>query len=281
MNYFKTTILMALMMGLFLFVGSILGGQNGMMIAFVVALGINFFSYWFSDKIVLKLYRATPITREQAPAVYDMVEELTQKASLPMPKVCIIENNSPNAFATGRNPEHSAVALTTGILGILTKDEIQGVVAHELAHIKNRDTLISTIAASFAGGISMLARIAGYAAMFGGRDEDNKNVFYSLAMMILAPLIAMIIQMSISRSREYAADATGAAICGKPLSLASALEKLTKVSEVRPMEEASPASAHMFIVNPLSGRSLMSLFSTHPPIPERVKRLQEIAAGRR
>ncbi len=282
MNTFKTVFLMTLMMMLFMLIGSLIGGQNGLMIAFAFSVVLNFGSYWFSDKVVLTMYRATLVSKSEAPVLYDVVEKLSQKAMLPMPKVYIIENNTPNAFATGRNPEHAAVAATTGILRILTRDELEGVMAHELSHVQNRDILISTITATMVGTITMIARMAGWAAMFGGRsnDRDDSNAFYSLALMILAPIIAVIIQLAISRSREFGADEGGAKISGKPLALASALNKLTNYNKQVPMD-ASPSSAHMFIVNPLSGKSMMKIFSTHPPVEERIQRLDEIARGRR
>ena len=244
---------------------------------------MNFGSYWFSDKIVLKMYRAQEVTREQYPQLYDSVENLAMKAELPMPKVYVMENPTPNAFATGRNPQHSAVAVTTGILNLLKRDELEGVISHELTHVKNRDILVGTIAATLVGTITFIARMAGWAAMFsGGRDSrDRGNVFSDLALIIIAPIAAMLIQMAISRSREYMADEGGAQISGNPLALASALNKLQHGNEVIPMRNAGTSSAHMFIINPLSGKSLMKLFSTHPPIEERIARLQEIAAGRR
>ncbi len=283
MNGFKTAILMTIMMVLFILVGNILGGQSGMMMAFVISLAMNFGSYWFSDKIVLAMYRAKEVTRQEQPQLFDMVEKLSMKAELPMPRVYVMENPTPNAFATGRNPNHSAVAVTTGIINLLNREELEGVVAHELSHIKNRDILVGTIAATLVGTITFIARMAGWAAMFGGsRDNrDRGNVFADLALMIIAPIAAMLIQMAISRSREYMADESGAQISGKPLALASALNKLQRGNEIIPMPNAGTSSAHLFIVNPLSGRSLMKLFSTHPPIKERVIRLQEIAAGRR
>jgi heat shock protein HtpX len=283
MNGFKTAILMTVMMVLFLLVGNLIGGEQGMMIAFVFSLVINFGSYWFSDKIVLAMYGAKEVTQQEQPQLYGIVENLSQMAGLPMPRVYIMNNPSPNAFATGRNPHHSAVAVTTGIMNILNKDELEGVISHELTHVKNRDILIGTIAATLVGTITMIARMAGWAAMFGGGrdDRDRGNVFADLALMIIAPFAAMLIQMAISRSREYMADAGGAQISGKPLALASALSKLSRAKEVVPMTNAGTASAHMFIVNPLNGKSVMKLFSTHPPIEERIKRLQEIEAGRR
>ena len=284
MNGFKTVILMTAMMVLFIIVGGLLGGEHGMMIAFAISLVMNFGSYWFSDKMVLAMYGAKEVTREEQPQLYDIVEDLSQKAELPMPRVYIMNNPSPNAFATGRNPEHSAVAVTTGILSILNKDELEGVISHELTHVKHRDILVGTIAATLVGTITFIARMAGWAAMFGGSSRssnDRDNVIGDLALMILAPIAALLIQMAISRSREYMADEGGAQISGKPLALASALNKLSRAKEAIPMANAGTASAHMFIVNPLKGRSLMKLFSTHPPIEERIKRLQEIEAGRR
>ncbi|MEW6509153.1 MAG: zinc metalloprotease HtpX [Bacteroidota bacterium] len=284
MNGFKTVILMTAMMVLFLLVGNILGGQQGMMLAFIFSLAINFGAYWFSDKIVLSMYRAHQVTRKEEPQLYDIVERLASKAELPMPKVYVMENPTPNAFATGRNPQNGAVAVTTGIMKILNKEELEGVIAHELAHIKNRDILVSTIAATLVGTITFIARMAGYAAMFGGSSRDSDrggNIFYELALLIIAPIAAVIIQLAISRSREYMADEGGAQISGKPMGLASALNKLNQANKMLPMAHAGASSAHMFIVNPLSGRSLMKLFSTHPPIEERIERLKELAAGRR
>ncbi|MBI5731136.1 MAG: zinc metalloprotease HtpX [Ignavibacteriales bacterium] len=283
MNGFKTVILMTVMMVLFILVGNLIGGQSGMMVAFLISLVMNFGSYWFSDKIVLKMYRAKEVTREQYPQLYDSVENLSMKAELPMPKVYVMENPTPNAFATGRNPQHSAVAVTTGILNLLKRDELEGVISHELTHVKNRDILVGTIAATLVGTITFIARMAGWAAMFGGgrNERDRDNVFADLALMIIAPIAAMLIQMAISRSREFMADEGGAQISGEPLALASALNKLQQGNKLIPMTNAGTSSSHMFIVNPLSGKSLMKLFSTHPPIEERIERLQEIAAGRR
>lgn len=283
MNGFKTVILMTVMMVLFILVGNLIGGKSGMMMAFLFSLVMNFGSYWFSDKIVLAMYRAKEVSREQYPQLFDAVEKLSMKAELPMPKVYVMENPTPNAFATGRNPHHSAVAVTTGIINLLKGEELEGVIAHELAHVKNRDILVGTIAATLVGTITFIARMAGWAAMFGGSrdDRDRGNIFADLALMIIAPIAAVLIQMAISRSREYMADEAGAQISGKPLALASALGKLQRGNEVVPMTNAGTSSAHMFIVNPLSGKSLMKLFSTHPPIEERIMRLQEIAAGRR
>ncbi len=283
MNGFKTAILMTVMMVLFILVGNLIGGESGMMVAFLISLVMNFGSYWFSDKIVLKMYRAHEVTREQYPQLYDSVESLAMKAELPMPKVYVMENPTPNAFATGRNPHHSAIAVTTGILSLLKKDELEGVISHELTHVKNRDILVGTIAATLVGTITFIARMAGWAAMFsGGRNErDRGNVFSDLALIIIAPIAAMLIQMAISRSREFMADEGGAQISGEPLALASALNKLQQGNKLIPMTNAGTSSSHMFIVNPLSGKSLMKLFSTHPPIEERIARLQEIAAGRK
>jgi len=281
MNGVKTALLMTAMMVLFIFVGNLLGGQSGMVIAFVFAVALNFGSYWFSDKIVLTMYRAKQIDRSQAPRLYNMIEKLSQQALLPMPKVYIIDNNTPNAFATGRNPQNAAVAVTSGIMDILNERELEGVLAHELAHIKHRDILISTITATLVGTITFVASMARWAFIFGGRDEEDGDMFSSLILMLLAPIAATLIQLAISRSREFSADAGGAEISGNAMGLASALDKLSRANEIVPMRNASTASAHMFIVNPLSGKSLMKLFSTHPPMEERIKRLNEIANGRR
>jgi heat shock protein HtpX len=267
---------------LFIFIGQLLGGRQGMIIAFGFAVLMNFFSYWFSDKIVLAMYRAKPVTEAEAPRLVQMVRLLTQQSGLPMPKVYIIPGTSPNAFATGRNPSHAAVAVTEGILDLLSADELEGVLAHELAHVKNRDILTSSIAATVAGAISMLANMAYFGAMFGGYGGRNDrsgggNAIGLLIMAIVAPIAALLIQMAISRSREYAADATGAKISGKPLSLANALRKLQSGVQRRPMGDANPATAHRFIVNPLSGRSFASLFATHPPMEERIARLEQLA----
>ncbi|MEW6652649.1 MAG: zinc metalloprotease HtpX [Bacteroidota bacterium] len=281
MNGFKTVILMTAMMVLFMLVGNLIGGQSGMMIAFLFSLAMNFGSYWFSDKIVLSMYGAKQITRTDAPHLYDSVERLSMKAGLPMPKVYIMENPTPNAFATGRNPNNGAVAFTTGIMNMLNKEELDGVIAHELAHIKNRDILVATIAATLVGTITYIAQ---FAMFFGGRSDDREegtNPIVAILMLILAPIAAMLIQMAISRSREYMADDSGADISGKPLALASALNKLQRGNDIIPMRNAGQSSAHMFIVSPLHGGGVMKLFSTHPPIEERVARLQEIASGRR
>lgn len=281
MNTFKTTFLMALMTVLLVLLGGALGGRGGMTMALIIAGGMNFFSYWFSDKIVLRMYGAHEISEQEDPRFYAVVRRLAQRAGLPMPKVYLIDSDTPNAFATGRNPEHAAVAATSGILRILSEDELAGVMAHELAHVKNRDILISTIAATFAGAITYLAHMAQWAAMFGGGrsndDEGGGGFFGMILMAILAPIAAMLVQMAISRSREFGADAGGASICGNPLSLANALQKLEMGNRQIPMQQASAATAHMFIVNPLTGGGLMSLFSTHPPMQERVARLQEMS----
>lgn len=281
-NTLKTTLLLSLLTMLLIFMGGAIGGQGGMIVAFLMAAVMNFGSYWFSDKIVLRMYNAQEITREVHPTFYGMVERLAGRAGLPMPKVYIIPDDSPNAFATGRNPEHAAVAATDGILRVLTMDELEGVMAHELAHVKNRDILISSIAATFAGAISMLGNMLQWGAMFGaGRSDDEDSggggLIGSLAMAIIAPIAAMLIQMAVSRSREYLADASGAQICGRPLALAGALRKLHNASQSIPMLDARPATAHMFIVNPLTGGGMMSLFSTHPPMEERIARLESMA----
>ena len=276
-NQIRTTILLAVLTALILWIGQILGGRQGMVIALIFAAGMNFFSYWYSDKMVLKMYRATEATRNQAPELYEVVQGLVQRAGLPMPKIYIIPQDAPNAFATGRNPEHAVVAVTQGLLKIMNRDEITGVLAHELAHVKNRDILIGSIAATMAGAIMMLATMARWSALFGGfgrsDDEGGGGIIGLIAMSIIGPLAAMIIQMAISRSREYLADSTGAGFAGQPEGLAKALEKLGAYSKRLPMN-ASPATAHMFIVNPLSGRSMMNLFSTHPPLEDRIARLR-------
>jgi heat shock protein HtpX len=279
-NTIKTTVLLASLTVLFVLLGGMLGGEQGMVVAFVVAGLMNFASYWWSDRIVLWMYGAQEVSEAQAPGFHALVRRLAQAAGLPMPKVYIIPTESPNAFATGRDPQHAAVAATEGILRILTPDELEGVMSHELGHVRNRDILISTVAATLAGAIMMLARMAQFAAMFGGsryRDDDEGGgvggVIGLILLAVLAPLAAMLIQMAISRAREYVADATGAQISRKPWALADALEKLERASTVVPMD-ANPSTAHMFIVNPLTGGSLMNLFSTHPPIEERVARLR-------
>ncbi len=280
MNYFRTALLLAAMTALFMGLGLMLGGQTGMMIAFVVALGMNVFSYWNSDKMVLRMNHAREVDQRNAPEFHAMIAELARNADLPMPKVYIIDNPQPNAFATGRNPQNAAVAATTGLLDALNREELAGVMAHELAHVKNHDTLIMTITATFAGAISMLAN---FAIFFGG-NRDNNNPFGFIGVivaMIVAPLAAMLVQMAISRTREYAADRMGAQICGQPLALASALQKIAGgVSHIRNDDaERNPAIAHMFIINPLSGERMDNLFSTHPDTANRIRALQEMAQG--
>jgi heat shock protein HtpX len=280
MNTLKTTFLMALLTVLLVTLGGALGGRGGMGIALVMAGGMNFFAYWFSDKMVLSMYGAREITEPDDPRYYGIVRRLALRAGLPMPKVYLIDSDTPNAFATGRNPQHAAVAATAGILRILSEDELAGVMAHELTHVKNRDILISTIAATFAGAITYLAHMAQFAAIFGGGrssdDDEGGGVLGMILMAILAPIAAMLVQMAISRSREFGADAGGAAICGNPLALANALQKLETGNQQIPMQ-ANTATAHMFIVNPLTGGGMMSLFSTHPPMAERIARLQEMS----
>jgi heat shock protein HtpX len=281
MNRIKTTFLLTSLTLLLVAMGSAMGGRSGMMIAFVIAGGMNFFSYWYSDKIVLKMYKAREVSETENPAFYSMVRRLAQRANMPMPKVYIIPSEGPNAFATGRNPQNAAVAATEGIMRILSEEELEGVMAHELAHVQNRDTLISTIAATFAGAISMLGSMLQWGAILGGGrsdDEEGGGLLGSLALAFIAPIAAMLIQMAVSRSREFLADEAGAKICGKPLALASALNKLQQVSQRKPMQEATPSTAHMFIVNPLSGGSMLKLFSTHPPMEERIARLEALQA---
>ena len=274
-NRVKTVLLLTGLTIFLIFMGKFLGGRQGMYLAFILALGMNFFSYWFSDKIVLRMYRAQEVSPEEAPQIHQMVEELAHEAGIPKPRVYIIPDESPNAFATGRNPQHAAVAATQGIIRLLTPVELKGVLGHELGHVLNRDILISTIAATLAGAIMILASMARWGAILGmGRDdEEGGGILEVLVMSIIAPIAAMLIQMAISRSREYLADETGARLTHNPESLARALEKLSLGTQRIPMD-ASPATAHMFIVNPLTGRSLMNLFSTHPPIEERVERLR-------
>jgi heat shock protein HtpX len=280
MNTIKTVMLLTLLTLMLVYGGAYLGGKQGMTIALIFAFLMNFVTYFFSDKIVLKMYRAREATEAEAPALYRIVRSLTQKAGMPMPKVYVIPSQSPNAFATGRNPNHAVVAATEGIMGILTEDELAGVMAHELAHVKHRDILIGTIAATIAGAISYLAMMARWAMIFGGRSSDDRggNPIVALVMMIVVPIAAMLIQMAISRSREYAADAGGAHIHGNPRSLASALRKLHKGVKAIPMN-VNPATSHMLIVSPLSGRSMMKLFSTHPPMEERIARLESMSLG--
>ena len=277
-NLMKTAILMAAITALFMAIGAMIGGRAGMMLALVVALGMNFFSYWFSDKMVLKMYNAQEVDAASAPHFYRMVQELAQRAQMPMPKVYLINEAAPNAFATGRDPEHAAVAATTGIINVLSERELRGVMAHELAHVKHRDILISTISATMAGAISMLAN---FAMFFGGRDSEGRpsNPIAGIAVALLAPLAASVIQMAISRAREFEADRGGAEICGDPQALASALQKIQRYARGIPMEAAErhPETAQMMIMNPLSAEGIKGLFSTHPPTEERVARLMEMA----
>jgi heat shock protein HtpX len=280
MNQFKTFVLMLILTGIFILVGTAIGGRSGAVYAFIFAALMNFIMYWFSDKIVLRMYGAKEVSQGEASELYQIVGELVNKASLPMPKVYVIQNDTPNAFATGRNPEHAAVAVTTGILRILSKEELKGVIGHELSHIKHRDILVSTIAATMAGAISMLASMARWGAIFGaGRSDDDEggggNILFVLIFTMVASIAAMLVQMAISRSREYMADEGGAHL-SHPLSLAKALGKLEVAAQRIPME-ANPSTAHLFIVNPLRGKGVLSLFSTHPPIEERVARLEEMA----
>ena len=280
-NLMKTAILMAAITALFMAIGSMLGGQQGMMLALIVALGMNFFSYWFSDKMVLKMYNAQEVDETSAPQFYRMVRELAQRAQLPMPRVYLINEDAPNAFATGRNPEHAAVAATTGILQVLTERELRGVMAHELAHVKHRDILISTVSATMAGAISMLAN---FAMFFGGRNSEGRpaNPIAGILVMLLAPLAAGLIQMAISRAREFEADRGGAEISGDPQALASALQKIQHYAQGIPLQAAErhPETAQMMIMNPLSGGGLRGLFSTHPATEERVERLLALAQNR-
>ena len=283
MNNLKLAVLLALLTGLLVTAGKAFGGNNGMMLMFAVSMGINFFSYWYSDKIVLKMYGAREVDIHSAPELVGMVANLARRAGMPMPRVYIIDTDAPNAFATGRDPEHAAVAVTASLMRALTPQELEGVMAHELAHVKNRDTLISTLVASMAGAISMLANMAQWAAIFGaGRNNDEEEgggLVGSLFMIILAPLAAMLIQMGISRSREFLADETGARLAGNPLALASALRKIEHYAIHRTKPQATPATSHMFIVNPFAGSGtwLLSLFSTHPPTDDRVRKLQALA----
>ena len=279
MNTLKTAFFLTLLTGLFILIGDLLGGHAGATIALIFALFMNFFSYFFSDKIALAMYQARPVSEEEAPELYAIVKTLCERANLPMPRIYIIPQAAPNAFATGRNPKHAAVAVTQGALELLTKEELMGVLGHELGHIKHRDILISTIAATIAGAIMFLADMIKWAAIFGGlsRDDEDHPIIL-LAMAIVAPLAAMLIQLAISRAREYEADKAGAIYSGNPLYLASALEKLDAYAKQIPFR-GSPTTENLFIVNPFSSRGLMTLFSTHPPIEERIRRLREMAAN--
>ncbi|HXF14053.1 MAG TPA: zinc metalloprotease HtpX [Terriglobales bacterium] len=275
-NTFKTAFLLTALTLLLLFIGRIFGGQNGMLIALVFAAVLNFVSYFYSDKIALSMYRAKPVTREELPRAYQVVERLTQKIGIPMPKMYVIPTDSPNAFATGRNPDHASVAVTQGILGLLNDEELEGVLAHELGHVRNRDILISSIAATVAGAITYLAEIARWGMIFGGYERDSNDRggggFGALLMLILAPIAAMLIQLAVSRSREYQADESGARYTGNPYALASALSKLDAYSKRLPLR-ATPSTAHLFIVQPFLGMNFGSMFSTHPPIAKRIERL--------
>jgi heat shock protein HtpX len=284
MNTTKTIVLMVGLTVLLVLIGGAFGGRQGMIMAFVFASVMNLVSYWFSDKIVLRMYNAREVTESEAPVLYGITRDLAQRMNMPMPKVYVIPTDALNAVATGRNPKHAAVAATEGILRLLTREELMGVMAHELGHVTNRDILIGTIAATIAGAISMLAHMAQWAMIFGGggdrrdRNEGAGGAIAGIAMIILAPIAAMLIQMAISRSREYEADSTGARICGNPMALASALKKLEAGAQRIPLN-ANPATAHMFIVNPLRGGGIVSLFSTHPPMAKRIERLEHMAHG--
>ncbi len=285
MNVFKTVLFLTLLTLLLIFVGSLIGGRNGMIIAFGLAVLMNFFSYWFSDKIVLMMYHAKEASPQDYPKIHRIVQNLATKADIPKPKIFIIPIETPNAFATGRSPAHASIAVTEGIMRILSDDELEGVISHELSHVHNRDTLIMTVVATVAGAIYMISDMARWAAIFGGvggRDSDREggNPITLLIIAILAPIVAMLIQLAISRSREYMADESGAKLCGRPLSLANALRKLYNYSRQVPMQ-ANPTTAHLFIVNPLTGGGFTNLFSTHPPIERRIARLEELAISPR
>jgi heat shock protein HtpX len=279
MNNIKTLVLLVTLTLVLVWIGGAVGGRHGMTIALIFALGMNVFSYWFSDKIVLRMYHAREVTESEAPELFGIVRRLAQRAEIPMPKVYMMDEEQPNAFATGRNPQHAAVAVTTGIMRLLSSDELQGVIGHELAHVQHRDILISTIAATIAGAISYIAQMAQWAMIFGGNrgdDDEGGSPIAALVMMIVGPIAAMIIQMAISRSREYSADEGGARITGNPRYLANALKKLQWASQKIPMD-ANPSTSHLFIVNPLSGGGILKLFSTHPPIEERIARLESMS----
>ena len=282
-SIFKTTILLGALTGLLMLIGGLVGGRHGVQIALIFAVAMNFFSYWFSDKMVLAAYHAQPIDASSAPEVFAIVQELALQAHIPMPRLYLIDSDTPNAFATGRNPNHAAVAVTRGIMRICSRDELKGVLAHELSHVINRDILTSSIAATLAGAVMMLGTMARWGAIFGGfggRDEDERGGMIGLLVAaILAPIAASLIQLAISRTREYQADASGAKLSHHPLFLANALRKLESANERMPLD-AGPATAHLFIVNPLSSEGMMRLFSTHPPIEERIRRLEQMAAGR-
>ena len=282
MNQVKTALLMIVLTVIFVTLGGMLGGRSGATIAFGLAFVMNLVSYWFSDRIVLAMYRAKEVSEAEAPDLYAIVATLAQRASIPMPRIYIIENDSPNAFATGRNPEHAVVAVTTGILRILGREELEGVLGHELSHVKHRDILISTIAATLAGTITMLARWAQFSLFFGGRDDDEGggNIVGVIIFSMLAAFAAMLIQLAISRSREYLADEGGAQLAGNPMYLANALKRLQAGVAYQPMVDANPSTAHLFIVNPFAARGVLALFSTHPPMEERIRRLEEMAHRR-
>ena len=281
-NVLKTGLLLGVLTALFVLGGRAIAGEQGMIIGFVLAAVMNFVSYWFSDKIVLSMYGAQPVDEAQAPGLHAIVRRLATRAGIPMPRIYVIPSDTPNAFATGRNPQHAAVAVTEGIMRILDEDELEGVLAHELSHVTNRDVLISTIAATLAGAITYLAHMAQWAAFFGGRSRDDEeggsNPLVMLLFAVLAPIAAMLVQLAVSRSREFQADASGARLAGRPWPLAKALEKLDMASKAIPMD-ANPATAHLFIMNPLSGQSLMRLFSTHPSTEERIARLRAMRIG--
>ncbi|MDX2170258.1 MAG: zinc metalloprotease HtpX [Deltaproteobacteria bacterium] len=284
MNRVKTAMLLATLTAILVWFGQALGGREGLVMALGFAVVMNFASYWWSDKIVLKMYGAQEVDEAQAPELYSIVRNLAQAGQIPMPKVYIIPEEAPNAFATGRNPQHAAVAITQGLLRMLTREEIAGVLGHELGHVRNRDTLIMVVAATLAGALSMLANIAQWGMIFGGgrsSDDEGSNPLALIVGIIVAPLAAMLIQMSISRSREYLADEAGAQFSGNPLALASALRKIQGYAEQVPMHHGSPATAHLFIINPFAGGNFAKLFSTHPPTEERIARLEALAAGRR
>ncbi|UCH11849.1 MAG: zinc metalloprotease HtpX [Candidatus Omnitrophota bacterium] len=277
-NFFKTAFLLTLLTLLLIWLGAAIGGRVGVIVAFCFALVLNFVSYWYSDKIVLAIYRAQPAQEAEFPVLFRAVSDLAHAASVPMPKIYIIPTKTPNAFATGRDPNHAAVTVTHGILSILSEDELRGVLSHEIAHVKNRDILIQTVVATIAGAISMIAYMARWTTFFrGGRGSRGGNIIGILVMSIIAPIVAMLIQLAISRTREYQADESGARISGTPLSLANALRKLTMASKRIPMRGANPNTAHLFIVNPLSGSGLVRLFSTHPPLEDRIARLEKMA----
>lgn len=275
MNFLKTMFLLGVLTVLLVFIGGYVGGTNGAMLFFLIAIALNFSSYWWSDKVVLTMYRARPVEQHEAPELYSIVEELAQRAGLPMPKVCVIPESNPNAFATGRNPQHAVVAVTEGIMQLLDREELKGVIAHELSHIKHRDMLIGTVAATMAGAIALIANMLRWSFLFVGGRRRNENALGLLVMSILAPIAALLIQMAVSRSREFAADASGAQIAGSPNGLASALRKLEASVKNRPMRSGSPTTAHLFIVNPFRADVFSRLFSTHPSTEQRVARLLE------